>query len=185
MILMRTDKQSFVVCVLFVLVESVRTMKLPLAAPALLLCASQTHAFGAWSSSRALKKVQIAHSFADNTDFGSWLDVGGNTPENRFGRRMEEGVELIVKGDFNQACETIKQTLEAFDENLISPEARAESMCHLGGALVGLGATEEALEYFKKAFQLDPTLNDVADVHNNIAVHVLLLFASFKYVSLV
>jgi tetratricopeptide (TPR) repeat protein len=145
-------------------------MKLPLAALALLLRASQTNAFVAWSSSRILQK-NPSFAMTDTTDFGSWIDVGGSTPEDRFGRRMEEGVELIVEGRFNQACESIKLTLEAFDETLVSPETRAEAMCHLGGALVGIGATEEALTYFTKALELDPTLEEVADVHNNIAVH--------------
>lgn len=129
---------------------------------------SQAFTFGVWHSLGVSKRSLLSN--AEQNFVGSVDGDEENMPENRFGLQMGAGVELILNGDFKEASETIKVALEEFDPNSISLEARAEAMCHMGGALVGLGATEEALECFKKAFQLDPSLNEVADVHNNIAV---------------
>jgi len=132
------------------------------------MSASQAFTFGIWHSLGVSKRNLLGN--AEQNFVGSVDGDEENTPENRFGLQMGAGVELILNGDFEEASETIKVALEEFDQNSISLEARAEAMCHMGGALVGLGATEEALECFKKAFLLDPSLNEVADVHNNIAV---------------
>jgi tetratricopeptide (TPR) repeat protein len=135
-----------------------------------MLSASPALAFRVWPSSLWISKRTLLLGSAERNPIESMDVAEENTPENRFGLQMGAGVDLIVNGNFKEASETIKIALEEFDQNSISLEARAEAMCHMGGALVGLGATEEALECFKKAFQLDPSLNEVADVHNNIAV---------------
>ena len=111
----------------------------------------------------------------------SWMNVD-NSPEDQFDSRVNEGIELIVKGEFSQACESLKRTLELFREDQVPSEARAEALCHLAGAMVGLGDTQTALVNFKSAFKLDPTLSEVADVHNNIAVRFLSFFRFIFFV---
>ncbi len=80
--------------------------------------------------------------------YESVLMERGNNPEAHFGR----GASSFQRGDFKTAKQSFEQSLKSEDASL-----QAKAMYNLGNTFYQNQKTEEALAFYRKALELDPT----------------------------
>jgi len=80
--------------------------------------------------------------------YESVLMERGNNPEAHFGR----GASSFQQGDLETAKQSFEQSLKSEDESL-----QAKAMYNLGNTFYQNQKTEEALAFYRKALELDPT----------------------------
>ncbi|MDD9887710.1 MAG: tetratricopeptide repeat protein, partial [Candidatus Marinimicrobia bacterium] len=80
--------------------------------------------------------------------YESVLMERGNNPEAHFGR----GASSFQRGDLETAKQSFEQSLKSEDASL-----QAKAMYNLGNTFYQNQKTEEALAFYRKALELDPT----------------------------
>jgi tetratricopeptide (TPR) repeat protein len=86
-------------------------------------------------------------------------EAKGTESSNYPDQRMQEGIDLLESGRYQQALEVFMEIIDLYPDNGLTWRKK-------GAALGKLGRYNEALEAFSKAIELDP--NDVIAWHNKV-----------------